>query len=60
MDLKLIKCERRVDEKSGIVSFVHPKKNEYALRIHPFEKSRLVVQLGSASPDTAVRAALML
>ncbi|TPX34734.1 hypothetical protein SmJEL517_g02711 [Synchytrium microbalum] len=60
IDLKLIKCERIVDPVTGIITFEDTKKKEIALRIHPSERDRLVVQLGSASPDTAVKAARML
>ncbi|TPX47406.1 hypothetical protein SeMB42_g02376 [Synchytrium endobioticum] len=61
IDRKLLKCTRIVHPDTGIITFVDPANpSTVALRIHPAERARLVVQLGSACAASAVQAALML
>ncbi|GAA6028018.1 hypothetical protein JCM8097_001832 [Rhodosporidiobolus ruineniae] len=54
VDKALIGSERKVDEQSGVVSFV--KNGRSIFECHPVEKPRLIFQLGSASPELAVQA----
>ncbi|GAA6045800.1 tRNA-dihydrouridine(20) synthase [NAD(P)+] [Rhodotorula toruloides] len=57
VDKAIIGSERRVDPKTGVVSFF--KNNRSVFECHPVEKPRLIFQLGSASPEFAVQAMKM-
>lgn len=56
IDRRLINSSRIVNEELGTVDFIDDKQN-LNIRIHPDEKSRLIVQIGSANPEYAVQAA---
>lgn len=58
IDLKLSKCKRMVHE-SGLIDYVHNDR-DICLRIHRNERAHLIAQIGSASPQTALAAALLL
>lgn len=50
-------ARRVVNEKLGCIDFVKAPKNQVIFRTFPAEKPRLVFQMGTGSPETAVRAA---
>ncbi|KWU43594.1 FMN-linked oxidoreductase, partial [Rhodotorula sp. JG-1b] len=54
VDKAIIGAERKVDPRTGVVSFL--KNGRSIFDCHPLEKSRLIFQLGSASPELAVQA----
>ncbi|GAA5976624.1 hypothetical protein JCM10908_005573 [Rhodotorula pacifica] len=54
VDKAIIGAERKVDPRTGVISFC--KNGRSIFDCHPLEKSRLIFQLGSASPDLAVQA----
>ncbi|GAA5865281.1 hypothetical protein JCM3774_004920 [Rhodotorula dairenensis] len=54
VDKAIIGAERKVDPRTGVVSFC--KNGRSIFDCHPLEKQRLVFQLGSASPELAVQA----
>lgn len=56
MDKSIIGSTRLVNKSSGTVDYV--KEGRLIFRTHPFERSRLVFQLGSSDPELAVKAAL--
>lgn len=61
IDKRLIHCAR-VENPLGTIDYVDKKRENnhpqsYAIRIHPSERKKLVVQLGTACPDLAVQAA---
>ncbi|KAJ3044767.1 tRNA-dihydrouridine(20) synthase [NAD(P)+]-like [Rhizophlyctis rosea] len=58
VDKALIKCRRVENDVLGTVDFV-TQDNKLCLRVHPDERDKLVVQLGTADPDLAVQAALL-
>ncbi|KAJ3331663.1 hypothetical protein HDU76_002578 [Blyttiomyces sp. JEL0837] len=58
IDRRLVRSERVENPITGTVDFVDVKDGTLNLRLHPAEKSRLVVQLGSSDPENAVAAAL--
>ncbi|KAJ3044796.1 tRNA-dihydrouridine(20) synthase [NAD(P)+]-like [Rhizophlyctis rosea] len=58
VDKRLIKCRRVVNDVLGTVDFIEPT-GKLCLRIHPDERDKFVVQLGTADPDLAVQAALL-
>jgi tRNA-dihydrouridine synthase 2 len=58
VDRKLIRTIRIENEFLGTVDYIDSVgKGSLVLRIHPSEKNRLVVQIGSANPDLALQAA---
>lgn len=57
IDIKLSQCQRLV--LGDLVDFVFDQK-ELVLRVHRSEKAHLILQIGSANPQTALRAALLL
>ncbi|GAA5892898.1 hypothetical protein JCM6882_006889 [Rhodosporidiobolus microsporus] len=54
VDKGIIGCERVVNAKTGVVSFM--KNGRSIFETHPIEKPRLIFQLGSASPELAAQA----
>ncbi|ODV92388.1 hypothetical protein CANCADRAFT_19618, partial [Tortispora caseinolytica NRRL Y-17796] len=56
IDRKLVDCVRTKNDSLGTTDFVHPKAG-VVFRTCPFEKKRLIFQIGTASPDIAVQAA---
>ncbi|KAJ3187241.1 tRNA-dihydrouridine(20) synthase [NAD(P)+]-like [Irineochytrium annulatum] len=57
IDRRLSKSRRVENVLTGTIDYVDEKDGSLTLRIHPSEKSRLVVQLGSSDPENAVLAA---
>lgn len=57
VDRAMLGCERTVDPITGVVSFSKDGKSVW--ETHPIEKKRLIFQIGSASPELAAQAALM-
>ncbi|KZO91217.1 FMN-linked oxidoreductase [Calocera viscosa TUFC12733] len=59
VDRALIGCERKVDAKTGVVSFVRGPRGQQKpiFTLHPLERSRLIFQIGSANPEFAAEAA---
>lgn len=55
IDRKVIGCERVENSQLGTIDFV--KNGKVFFRTSPMEKSRLVFQLGTSSPDLALQAA---
>ncbi|EJU02513.1 FMN-linked oxidoreductase [Dacryopinax primogenitus] len=55
VDRAIIGCERRVDPKTGVITYI--KSHKPVLTLHPVERPRLIFQLGSANPDLAAEAA---
>ena len=62
---KLSKC-RRVTRPGGLIDYVHtksttdgPNREELVLRLHERERSKCILQLGAADPETAYSAALL-
>ncbi|KAJ2348310.1 tRNA-dihydrouridine synthase 2 [Coemansia erecta] len=55
VDKSIIGCERTVNDKTGVISFTGDGREIFTT--HPDEKSRVVFQMGSASPETALEAA---
>lgn len=49
-------AKRFVNKKLDCIDFVKSPKNQVIFRTYPTEKSRLVFQMGSGSPETAVEA----
>ena len=63
IDRKIAKCERRVNRELGTVDFVIPNNGKgqdesVVFRTCPAEAGRVVFQIGTASPEFAVPAAL--
>ncbi|KAG0221454.1 tRNA-dihydrouridine(20) synthase [NAD(P)+]-like [Actinomortierella wolfii] len=56
VDLGIIGAERVVNEDNGTIDYL--VNGNVVFRTHPSEKDRLVFQIGSANPDTALQAAL--
>lgn len=50
-------AKRIINEKLDCIDFVKSPKNQVIFRTFPTEKSRLVFQMGTGAPDTAVQAA---
>lgn len=50
-------AKRVLNEKLDCIDFVKMPKNQVIFRTHPSEKARLVFQMGTGSPETAVQAA---
>ncbi|KAI8999340.1 hypothetical protein BC832DRAFT_534365 [Gaertneriomyces semiglobifer] len=57
VDRRLIKSKRVVNETLGTIDYVCTDSGSLTLRIHPSEKDKLVVQLGTGDPALAVQAA---
>ncbi|KAJ2391479.1 tRNA-dihydrouridine synthase 2 [Coemansia sp. RSA 2603] len=55
IDKSIVGASRIVDEKSGVISYIKNGKDVFAT--HPSEKDRVVFQIGSADPETALAAA---
>jgi tRNA-dihydrouridine synthase 2 len=58
IDKRLLKSKRIVNEALGTIDFIDDT-DTLNLRVHPSETSKLVVQIGSADPELAVQAALV-
>ncbi|KAJ1562367.1 tRNA-dihydrouridine(20) synthase [NAD(P)+]-like, partial [Cladochytrium tenue] len=58
IDRRLMRARRVVNPITGAIDFVDEKDGSVNLRVHPSEKDRLVVQIGSSDPEYAVAAAL--
>ncbi|KAK0539259.1 tRNA-dihydrouridine synthase 2 [Tilletia horrida] len=54
VDRAIMAAERKVDPRTGLVDFLKDGKSVFST--HPVEKSRLIFQLGSASPAQAYEA----
>lgn len=62
VDKKLEKCSRRVDSATGCIDYLFTDgqhRTSLVFRTLPREKERLILQLGTADPDSALRAALL-
>ncbi|KAM0751291.1 FMN-linked oxidoreductase [Meredithblackwellia eburnea MCA 4105] len=57
VDKAIIGTNRVIDEQTGTIQYL--KNNRSIWECHPLEKERLIFQLGSADPDLAVQAALL-
>ncbi|KAJ2003137.1 tRNA-dihydrouridine synthase 2 [Coemansia thaxteri] len=55
VDKSIIGCERVVDDKTGVITYM--KNNKDIFTTHPSERQKVVFQLGSAGPETALAAA---
>ncbi|KAJ2556652.1 tRNA-dihydrouridine synthase 2 [Coemansia sp. RSA 1933] len=55
VDLSIVGCERKVSDKTGVISYIKDGKDIFTT--HPSEKDKVVFQLGSAQPETALAAA---
>lgn len=53
-------AKRVVNEKLDCIDYVKMPKNQVIFRTYPTEKPRLVFQMGSGSPETAVQAAKLI
>ncbi|KAI5475089.1 tRNA-dihydrouridine synthase 2, partial [Pseudohyphozyma bogoriensis] len=56
VDKAIIGCTRSVDPRTGVITYTNSVGREI-FTTHPSEKSRLIFQLGSSSPELAVQAA---
>jgi tRNA-dihydrouridine synthase 2 len=54
VDRAIVGCDRVVDQRTGMVSFL--REGKQILTTHPVERDRMIFQLGSASPEWAYRA----
>ncbi|UZJ51127.1 hypothetical protein CBS101457_000447 [Exobasidium rhododendri] len=54
VDRALVGCDRVVDQRTGMVSFL--REGKQILTTHPIERDRMIFQLGSASPVWAYKA----
>lgn len=59
IDKKIITCQRVFQEKSGTWRYETIKDKRHVFETHPSEKSRLIFQLGTADPELALQAALV-
>ncbi|KAJ1664863.1 tRNA-dihydrouridine synthase 2 [Coemansia sp. RSA 1813] len=55
VDLSIIGCERQVISRTGVISYIKGGKDVFTT--HPDEKEKVIFQLGSAQPETALAAA---
>lgn len=53
---KLMFCERLFNEDLKTYDYISTKDGSLALRTHPDEKGKLILQLGANNPDDAVKA----
>ncbi|KAI8321918.1 FMN-linked oxidoreductase [Martensiomyces pterosporus] len=58
VDKSIAGCERVVDAKTGVVAYIKDGRDIFTT--HPSEKSRVIFQMGSAGPETALAAAKMI
>ncbi|KAI9344831.1 hypothetical protein DFJ73DRAFT_940987, partial [Zopfochytrium polystomum] len=58
IDRRLMKSNRVVNPITGTIDFIDQRDGSTNLRLHPSEKEKLVVQLGSSDPSYAVAAAM--
>lgn len=60
VDKKMIQCRRVENQELETVDFIEPKADRVILRTYPkMEKDKLIFQIGTASPELAVEAALI-
>ncbi|KAB5592040.1 TRNA-dihydrouridine synthase [Ceratobasidium theobromae] len=57
VDKAIIGCQRIVDERTGVISYVKPNSTSAVFTTHPVERTHLIFQIGSSNPDLAVQAA---
>ncbi|KAJ2726448.1 tRNA-dihydrouridine synthase 2 [Coemansia sp. Benny D115] len=55
IDKSIIGTERTVDDKTGVISYM--KGDREIFTTHPSEKDKMVFQMGSANPESALEAA---
>ncbi|KAJ1782559.1 tRNA-dihydrouridine synthase 2, partial [Coemansia sp. RSA 2399] len=55
VDLSIAGCERKISTQTGVISYVKNGKDIFTT--HPSETDKVVFQLGSARPETALAAA---
>ncbi|XP_063706339.1 tRNA-dihydrouridine(20) synthase [NAD(P)+]-like [Culicoides brevitarsis] len=60
IDFKLLKCIRRQNEALNTIDYVETTDGSLVLRICPEEQSRLIVQMGTACAERALKVAKML
>ncbi|KAG9078375.1 hypothetical protein FS749_009595 [Ceratobasidium sp. UAMH 11750] len=57
VDKAIIGCERMVDERTGVISYIKPNSTSAVFTTHPIERTHLIFQIGSSNPDLAAQAA---
>ncbi|QRV94740.1 tRNA-dihydrouridine synthase 1 [Ceratobasidium sp. AG-Ba] len=57
VDKAIIGCERTVDERTGVISYVKPNSKSPVFTTHPVERTHLIFQIGSSNPELAAQAA---
>ncbi|KAJ1964200.1 tRNA-dihydrouridine synthase 2 [Dipsacomyces acuminosporus] len=57
IDKSIVECERVVDKETGVVSYTKGDRDIFTT--HPEEKGRVIFQMGSAGPESALAAARM-
>lgn len=57
MDRAIIGCERIVDKRTGVISYIKPNSKAPVFTTHPIERTHLIFQIGSSNPDLAAQAA---
>ncbi|KAG8753986.1 hypothetical protein FRC12_011357 [Ceratobasidium sp. 428] len=57
VDKAIIGCERIVDGRTGVISYIKPNSKSPVFTTHPIERTHLIFQIGSSNPELAVQAA---